>query len=134
MSEQPGRHSDQFNLRLPDGMRDRLKAEADANKRSMNAEIVARLQGSLDPSTMPVSVQDFMHKYIETYLVMQTDEMMYYVLDSFDKMGISNEQRAKILANAPPRMQRTAAEREAQQKQIDEVKSELDTIRSARRT
>ncbi len=35
-------------LRLPDGMRDRLKATAEANKRSLNAEIVARLEWSLD--------------------------------------------------------------------------------------
>lgn len=34
-------------LRLPDGMRDRLKAAAEASGRSMNAEIVHRLQASL---------------------------------------------------------------------------------------
>lgn len=48
MSGIPGRYADQFNLRLPDGMRDRLAEEAKANNRSMNAEIVARLQGSFD--------------------------------------------------------------------------------------
>lgn len=31
-------------LRLPDGMRDRIKAAADENNRSMNAEIVATLE------------------------------------------------------------------------------------------
>ena len=31
-------------LRLPDGMRDRLKAAAETNKRSMNAEIVERIE------------------------------------------------------------------------------------------
>ncbi|SDX21274.1 Arc family DNA-binding protein [Roseicitreum antarcticum] len=40
----PGRGSDQFALRLPDGMRDRIKAAADTNNRSMNAEIVATLE------------------------------------------------------------------------------------------
>lgn len=34
-------------LRLPDGMRNRLKADADANGRSMNAEIVDRLEQSV---------------------------------------------------------------------------------------
>lgn len=38
------RESDRFMLRLPDGMRDRIKAAAEANNRSMNAEIVAALQ------------------------------------------------------------------------------------------
>ena len=38
------RESDRFMLRLPDGMRDRIKAAAEENNRSMNAEIVARLE------------------------------------------------------------------------------------------
>ena len=33
-------------LRLPEGMRDRIKAAADENNRSMNAEIIARLESS----------------------------------------------------------------------------------------
>ena len=45
-----GRDSDKFMLRLPNGMRDRLKAEAEANKRSMNAEIVARIEESFQGS------------------------------------------------------------------------------------
>ena len=44
-----GRGSDQFPLRLPDGMRDRIKAAAEASNRSMNAEIVARLEKTFDP-------------------------------------------------------------------------------------
>ncbi len=43
MATEIGRESDKFMLRLPDGMRDRIKAVADANNRSMNAEIVATL-------------------------------------------------------------------------------------------
>ncbi|UFS65165.1 Arc family DNA-binding protein [Paracoccus denitrificans] len=43
MAVPTGRESDKFMLRLPDGMRDRIKAAAEANKRSMNAEIVAAL-------------------------------------------------------------------------------------------
>lgn len=39
---------DQYMLRLPDGMRARIKAAAEANSRSMNAEIIARLEDSLD--------------------------------------------------------------------------------------
>ncbi|MCP1544556.1 Arc family DNA-binding protein [Methylorubrum extorquens] len=47
-NETTGRESDKFMLRLPEGMRDRLKAEAEANKRSMNAEIVSRLEATFD--------------------------------------------------------------------------------------
>lgn len=42
----PSDKQDQFMLRLPDGLRDRIKASADAQNRSMNAEIVARIQDS----------------------------------------------------------------------------------------
>ena len=44
--QKPGRGSEQFPLRMPDGMRDALKVAADRNGRSMNAELVARLQAS----------------------------------------------------------------------------------------
>lgn len=42
-----GRESDKFMLRLPDGMRDTLKEQAKTNNRTLNAEIVARLEASL---------------------------------------------------------------------------------------
>lgn len=38
--------SDKFMLRLPDGMREKIKAAADEAGRSMNAEIVHRLDAS----------------------------------------------------------------------------------------
>tara|TARA_R100000365_G_C2745628_1_gene74560 strand:+ start:498 stop:1109 length:612 start_codon:yes stop_codon:yes gene_type:complete len=40
----PGRGSDQFPLRLPDGKRASIKRAAEANGRSMNAELLHRLQ------------------------------------------------------------------------------------------
>lgn len=43
----PSRTADKFMMRMPDGMRDRLSALAKNNHRSMNAEIVARLLGSI---------------------------------------------------------------------------------------
>ena len=36
-------NQDKFVVRLPDGMRDWIKSAADKNNRSMNSEIVARL-------------------------------------------------------------------------------------------
>lgn len=47
MTISTNRESDRFMLRLPDGMRDRLKAEAAHNGRSMNAEIIHRLEETL---------------------------------------------------------------------------------------
>ncbi|WP_276313258.1 Arc family DNA-binding protein [Ochrobactrum sp. A-1] len=42
---------DKFMLRLPDGMRERVREAAEQNKRSMNAEIIARLEASFSPAT-----------------------------------------------------------------------------------
>lgn len=44
------RGSKQTNIRLPDGMRERLKREAAAQGRTLNTEIVLRLERSLDES------------------------------------------------------------------------------------
>jgi hypothetical protein len=43
----PSRTAEQFVVRLPEGMRDRIAESAKLNNRSMNAEIVARLEVSL---------------------------------------------------------------------------------------
>lgn len=40
----------QYKLRMPPELRDQLKAASEENHRSMNAEIVARLQESFEPS------------------------------------------------------------------------------------
>lgn len=42
------RESDKFMLRLPDGMRAQIADAAKSNKRSMNAEVVARIQESFE--------------------------------------------------------------------------------------
>lgn len=49
MSKAPSRTQDQFIVRLPDGMRDRIKYLADRNGRSMNAEIVSVLEQAFPP-------------------------------------------------------------------------------------
>ncbi|MFD9897493.1 Arc family DNA-binding protein [Mesorhizobium sp. NPDC059025] len=47
VQESESRSLDKVIVRLPDGMRERLKKAAEANNRSMNAEIVARLETGL---------------------------------------------------------------------------------------
>ena len=42
------RKLDQYIVRFPDGVRDRLKDAAAENNRSLNAEIIARLEASFD--------------------------------------------------------------------------------------
>ncbi|NKK87563.1 Arc family DNA-binding protein [Rhizobium leguminosarum bv. viciae] len=36
-----------FNLRLPTGLRDRIKEEAERNRRSMNAEIIFHIERAM---------------------------------------------------------------------------------------
>lgn len=45
-SSYPSEQADKYLLRLPEGMREQLKDAAKQNNRSMNAEIVARLEQS----------------------------------------------------------------------------------------
>lgn len=44
----PSRGLDKFVVRFPDGMRDRIREAAERSGRSMNAEIIHRLQSTLD--------------------------------------------------------------------------------------
>ena len=44
----PAKDLDKIMIRLPDGMRERLTELAKGNKRSVNAEVVARLEASLE--------------------------------------------------------------------------------------
>ena len=53
VAEENRRFADKFALRMPDGMRDQIAAVAEANNRSMNAEIVARLEASLQDAGVP---------------------------------------------------------------------------------
>lgn len=55
----PSEAAERFMVRLPDGMRDRIAAEAKANNRSMNSEIVARLEGSFRNEGHVVTTQFF---------------------------------------------------------------------------
>lgn len=47
MSEKTNRDSDKFMLRLPDGLRDKVRSVADENGRSMNGEIVEAIKRHL---------------------------------------------------------------------------------------
>lgn len=62
MAEEQNRSwNDRYMLRLPDGMRDRIKAAAEANNRSMNAEIVATLEEKYPVRGLFQRLQAVMH-------------------------------------------------------------------------
>lgn len=58
MGRPPSLSQDKFIIRLPDGMRERIKAAADANGRTMTAEIVWRLEQSLTGVEARLSSQE----------------------------------------------------------------------------
>lgn len=58
----PSRKLDQYIVRFPDGMRDKLKNAAKDNKRSMNAEIVERLERSFESEETISYLQDLLAK------------------------------------------------------------------------
>jgi hypothetical protein len=51
MTERAPQDQEKYVVRFPDGMRDRLKAAAELSNRTLNAEIVARLQSTFPKST-----------------------------------------------------------------------------------
>lgn len=53
----PSRVMDQFVLRLPEGLRDRVKRAADASRRSMNAEMVLYIEQGLTQQPQPKGPQ-----------------------------------------------------------------------------
>ena len=58
----PSGNQDQFNVRLPEGMRERIKAAADQNGRSMNAEIIATLAEKYPETAIDVqAVEGLLH-------------------------------------------------------------------------
>jgi hypothetical protein len=70
-AEQP---QDKYVLRLPDGMRDRLKTAAAENNRSLNAEIVARLYLSFTFSPQMDAVQEKLLQFAERVNVLDLKE------------------------------------------------------------
>jgi hypothetical protein len=63
--KQPATEADKFIVRLPVGMRRRIAEAAKANQRSMNAEIVARLQFSFEASGRPSDLDAFADQLAE---------------------------------------------------------------------
>jgi len=48
------RASEQFTLRFPDGMRDKIKRMAEENRRTANAEIIFLIEQGIEAARTPV--------------------------------------------------------------------------------
>ncbi len=59
VQDTPSRYLDKIVVRLPDGLKERIKAAADANKRSVNQELVSTLEAAYpepDPHELAMSM------------------------------------------------------------------------------
>lgn len=61
--DSPAQHLDRIMVRLPDGMRDRIAALAEQNGRSMNAEVVARLEASFEHDVTKKTLDELQDEY-----------------------------------------------------------------------
>lgn len=87
MANPTNRESDKFMLRLPEGMRERIKAAAEAAHRSMNAEIVARLEESfLEPESLVPP---------EVTLDAEEEERMNKIMMDFADLLLNRKERQK---------------------------------------
>jgi hypothetical protein len=81
---------DQYMLRLPDGMRDRIKAAAEANSRSMNAEIVATLEERYPAPTDELTAE-VVHGWARRITSSSTEEGMHLLKEINDRMAAHPE-------------------------------------------
>lgn len=95
----PSEEADRFMVRMPDGMRARLAEEARKNGRSMNAEVVGRLQASFEQVRAPVTEMEVAaYKSHALALSTQAMAMQHQLVDMMAKLpglASSNPSAAK---------------------------------------
>lgn len=69
----PSFQADQFNVRFPEGMRDKIAAIAKESGRSMNAEIIARLERSFADEPLRAGALD-LNGLLSAGLILSTGE------------------------------------------------------------
>lgn len=95
MSESPfpSQNQDKFVLRLPDGMRDRIKTAAEANNRSMNAEIVAALE---EKFPKPLGAVEDRIRHLADELLAIAKEIAANPLDGAHRTALAIHQQAIV--------------------------------------
>lgn len=89
-----GRGSDQFPLRLPDGLRDRIKHSAEASGRSMNAEIIAALEEAFPE---PMTLGEFIDRWIAPIAKAPKRELRQLLYFANDAAAAANSRFRAVL-------------------------------------
>lgn len=83
----PSAKQDQFVLRFPEGMRDRIKRAAERSGRSMNAEIIAALETFYPPEPSVYEVLDRVHRALELAKNAQLTPYRQELIDALDQFS-----------------------------------------------
>lgn len=111
----PSDAADKFVVRFPAGMRELIASEAKSNNRSMNAEIVARLAASFDPSSESNQALLLSHRQLAeslvTYLTQPWSEHHHSptLLDLAEKLrdatkAVMDQQNEKLVRERSPKL------------------------------
>jgi plasmid stability protein len=84
------RESDKFMLRLPDGMRQRIKVSAEAHGRSMNAEVVKALE-VLYPDPDKPTPKEYALDPLNQLTFSQEKTLVNELLELMRKHGVKGE-------------------------------------------
>lgn len=89
MSKSGGNLTTQYNLRWPDELKEKIAQSAKEHNRSMNADIVARLEKSFEPESLPMDVVAYMAQMENMIHLLQqqaqkTDQILEMVLSDID--------------------------------------------------
>lgn len=82
-----GRGADQFVVRLPEGMRDRIAAAAERNGRSMNAEVVQALEQMFPPEPSMLEILERIHNAINQAETAGSLPYRKVLVDALDHFG-----------------------------------------------
>ena len=118
MVDRSPQSKDKFIVRLPDGMRDRLREAAEQNNRSMNAEIINRLERPLNgvEVQLPEELRDrveaaaringrsvnveIVYALQDRYPTEPTLEMLAKIIEQFGKWAASNDRVTRMMGRA----------------------------------
>ncbi len=106
----PSEELDKFLIRMPTGLRDRIKAAADRQKRSMNAEIIDTLENQYPE---PITIDEVVEDIEETVKILQRFGGKVTLMHLADRLD-------ELVNRLSVSKEGTAEDREAASKHIEE--------------
>jgi hypothetical protein len=82
----PSEAADRFQVRMPPGLRGRIKEVAESNNRSMNAEIVATLEEKYPPDSIDIET---LSKFLFSFSVLEGQERREWIDQINDALAAS---------------------------------------------